>query len=77
MGLFWRRKKEDRFVTLGLNEPSPARVAEQASTPAVKDGGLEPPAALESSRDAVAPVMPDAPPALEPAPTGAAPTPPP
>ncbi|MDT7781144.1 MAG: hypothetical protein QOC99_3656, partial [Acidobacteriota bacterium] len=21
MGLFWRRKKEDRYITLGLNQP--------------------------------------------------------
>jgi fused signal recognition particle receptor len=66
MGLFWRRKKEDRFVTLGLNEPSP---------PAVKEAQLEPPAAPSPSGEA-APVIPPAP-ALEPAPTGAAPTPPP
>src|SRR5215216_4874677 len=31
MGLFWRRKKEDQFVTLGLNEP-PAKKSEEAPT---------------------------------------------
>jgi hypothetical protein len=25
MGLFWKRKKADQFVTLGLNEPAPKR----------------------------------------------------
>jgi fused signal recognition particle receptor len=71
MGLFWRRKKEDRFVTLGLNEP---RATAEAATPPVKEAELEPPAALETPRD-VSPGVPAAQPALEPVPTGAAPTP--
>jgi fused signal recognition particle receptor len=78
MGLFWRRKKEDRFVTLGLNEPSPPARATpaQASTTAVREAELEPPAAAaESPRDAVAPSVPAGLPELEPVPTGAAPTP--
>jgi fused signal recognition particle receptor len=74
MGLFWRRKKEDRFVTLGLNEPSPARVAEQAAVHETKEAKLEPPAAPQQD---AARSVPSAPPALEPATTGAAPTPPP
>jgi fused signal recognition particle receptor len=74
MGIFWRRKKEDRFVTLGLNEPSPpARAAEQTATPGVKEAGLEPPAA--PSQPHTAPSVLPAPPVIEPAPTGAAPTP--
>jgi fused signal recognition particle receptor len=68
---FWRRKKEDRFVTLGLNEPSPAT---RRATTDIEGQGLEPPAA-PSQREA-APSVP-APPTIEPAPTGAAPTPPP
>ena len=28
MGLFWRRKKDDRYITLGLNEPA-AQTAEE------------------------------------------------
>ena len=76
MGLFWKRKKEDRFITLGLNEPSPARAAEQATKADVNEAGLQPPAALLEP-DAVAPAVPTAPPALEAVPTGAAPTPPP
>ncbi|HEV2706532.1 MAG TPA: signal recognition particle-docking protein FtsY [Pyrinomonadaceae bacterium] len=65
---FWRRKKEDRFITLGLNEPpTPAERAQTKDEPR-----LEPPAAP------VAPPVTEtaAPPAtLEPTPTGAAPTP--
>jgi fused signal recognition particle receptor len=65
---FWRRKKEDRFITLGLNEPpTPAERAQ-----AKDETRLEPPAGT------VAPQATEttAPPAtLEPTPTGGAPTP--
>src|SRR5918911_2922246 len=74
MGLFWRRKKEDRFVTLGLNEP--ARATVQASvTEAEEAEGLQTPAAAASQAEAnsTAPALPE----LEPTPTGGAPTPPP
>ncbi|HJQ33449.1 MAG TPA: signal recognition particle-docking protein FtsY [Pyrinomonadaceae bacterium] len=59
---FWRRKKEDRFVTLGLNEPA---------VPAKTESRLEPPAAVETP----SPVPVAVPPAVEPVPTGAPPTP--
>jgi fused signal recognition particle receptor len=63
---FWRRKKEDRFVTLGLNEP--------ASAPAGKAERLEPPDS--AARDAGTPTA-ITPPDIEPVATGAAPAPPP
>ena len=59
---FWRRKKEDRYITLGLNTPAAAEETETASTP-------EPPAAAAETTAAPAP------PALEPTVTGGAPTP--
>jgi fused signal recognition particle receptor len=73
MGLFWRRKNKDRFVTLGLNEP-----AHPAETPAVQTpqetANLQRPAA---PADEITSPIAAAPPPLEPAPTGAQPTPPP
>jgi fused signal recognition particle receptor len=60
---FWRRKKEDRYVTLGLNQPA-------APTEDVK---LEPPAGADAATRAHEPIA--APPAVEPVPTGAAPAP--
>ncbi|HEX8473462.1 MAG TPA: signal recognition particle-docking protein FtsY [Pyrinomonadaceae bacterium] len=79
---FWRRKKEDRFITLGLNEPSatPAvkkedeRAAEPTETREAVSARLEPPAhpATEATLEA-APLSP----AIEPTATGGAPTPPP
>ena len=65
---FWRRKKEDRFVTLGLNEP--------AAPPAEKAERLEPPdsAARDAGTSAPAAALP---PDIEPVATGAAPAPPP
>jgi len=63
---FWRRKKEDRFVTLGLNEP--------AAAPAEKAERLEPPDS--AARDAGTPTA-ATPPDIEPVATGAAPAPPP
>ncbi|HVF26643.1 MAG TPA: signal recognition particle receptor subunit alpha, partial [Pyrinomonadaceae bacterium] len=77
MGLFWRRKKEDRFITLGLNEPSTTTPA--ATEPAQDQGQaattqLEPPAALPSTRpDELLIALP----VIEPTTTGGAPTPPP
>jgi fused signal recognition particle receptor len=71
---FWKRKNKERFVTLGLNEPSP-RDTPQAATPVgMPEQRLETPAALRQTE--TQPAQP-APPILEPAPTGAAPTPPP
>ncbi|MGI8566116.1 MAG: signal recognition particle-docking protein FtsY [Pyrinomonadaceae bacterium] len=77
MGLFWRRKKEDRFITLGLNEPA---TTTPAATELAQGQGqatatqLEPPATSPSTQ-------PDesltALPVIEPTTTGGAPTPPP
>ena len=67
MGLFWRRKGKDQFVTLGLNEPRAAEtpreeVSAVPSESEQKQEHRDEPGALES-------------PALEPVATGAAPTP--
>src|ERR1043166_707947 len=67
MGLFWRRKKEDRFVTLGLSEAA----AEQALEKKEEAAPLEPPAGAPARGATINP------PAVEPVPTGAPPTPPP
>jgi fused signal recognition particle receptor len=76
---FWRRKNKERFVTLGLNEPLPARSAEpQATASDVAGAALERPAAAPPQADTAAPGPPaPSPPVLEPVATGAAPTPPP
>ncbi|HEX8351702.1 MAG TPA: signal recognition particle-docking protein FtsY [Pyrinomonadaceae bacterium] len=69
MGLFWRRKKEDRYITLGLNQPG----AEAAPGESAPESGLEPPAVADAQPGAPEPLA--IPPALEPVPTGAQPTP--
>jgi len=69
---FWRRKKEDRYITLGLNEP----LASAEKEPATSDEAQaqpEPPANL-SATTPTATVTP-APPPLEPIVMGGAPTP--
>ena len=63
---FWRRKKEERFITLGLNEPAPA----PKETPAATGEQLQPPAGAPAD----ARPAPSLPP-LEPTPTGGEPTP--
>jgi fused signal recognition particle receptor len=63
---FWRRKKEDRYITLGLNQPA----GEAAPAGPATEARLEPPAVADA---APAPVA--IPPALEPVPTGGQPTP--
>jgi fused signal recognition particle receptor len=70
MALFWRRKKEDRFVTLGLNQP--ATVEERAETrEETPETRLEPPAGEQAqAREAIATT-----PAVEPVTTGAQPSP--
>lgn len=81
MALFWKRKNKERFVTLGLNEPAAKQTVEQSqaapvqpTAPDQSTAKLEQPAALSQPNNApVAANMP----ALEPASTGAAPTPPP
>jgi fused signal recognition particle receptor len=72
---FWRRTNKDRYITLGLNEPSPAREKEQQRSPQASDAQrLEPPASPSPAR-AATPISPL--PALEPVITGDQPTPPP
>jgi hypothetical protein len=66
---FWRRKKEDRYITLGLNQPGAEAPAEQPGP----EARLEPPAGADGSTQAREPVA--APPAVEPVPTGAQPAP--
>jgi fused signal recognition particle receptor len=73
MGLFWKRKKEDRYVTLGLNQPGAAAPSEEAAPEAKPATGLEPPAAASDAPSAPPPAV--IPPALEPVPTGGQPTP--
>ena len=72
MALFWKRKKEDRYITLGLNQPAAqADEAAPVETPASsrpEAPELASPAAQAS--EAVAP-----PPAIEPVTTGAQPAP--
>jgi fused signal recognition particle receptor len=63
---FWRRKKQEQFISLGLNEPPTAAAEESAPR-------LEPPAAV--TRQVETPAAAAVPPALEPVPTGAPPTP--
>jgi fused signal recognition particle receptor len=60
---FWRRKKQEQFISLGLNEPA-------APEPAP---ALEPPAAVTQRVETPTPAP--VPPDLEPVPTGAPPTP--
>ncbi|MBA3766145.1 MAG: signal recognition particle-docking protein FtsY [Acidobacteria bacterium] len=76
---FWKRTNKERFVTLGLNEPAPARSAveqpQQATPPSGREATLQAPAAPPSPT--AAPSQLSRPPALEPVPTGAVPTPPP
>jgi fused signal recognition particle receptor len=71
MGLFWKRKGGDQFVSLKLNEPSPAteRAAERPRQP---EAPLQPPAEGAQSRMVATPVDLAA---LEPVATGSAPTP--
>ncbi|MDT4898781.1 MAG: fused signal recognition particle receptor [Acidobacteriota bacterium] len=70
---FWKRKNKDRYITLGLNEPSPARAPEQsANAPETAAQTLETPAAL--SQTDITPPSPPLP-ALEPVVTGDQPTP--
>jgi fused signal recognition particle receptor len=72
MALFWRRKKEDRFVTLGLNQPAAAEESTEPKGDAAEPR-LEPPAGSTAAERAREPVAP--PPAVEPVATGAQPDP--
>lgn len=83
MALFWRRKKKDDIITLGLNEPRTTTPAAQteidaaAATPLETNQEsrqrLEPPAAGSASAALTPPAI-IAPPALEPVTTGSAPS---
>jgi fused signal recognition particle receptor len=66
MGLFWKRKSGDQFVSLKLNEPLPEKAG--------RGNESEPPANIreEVSTSTVAPAVASA---LEPVPTGGGPTP--
>jgi fused signal recognition particle receptor len=71
---FWRRKKEDRYITLGLNEPLKPVAHEPATKEDDRAARPEPPANLDAAANTANAPMP-APPALEPTVTGGAPTP--
>ncbi|HEX7316710.1 MAG TPA: signal recognition particle-docking protein FtsY [Pyrinomonadaceae bacterium] len=66
---FWRRKKEDRYITLGLNQPGAEAPAEKIA----EEARLEPPAGADAAARAREPIA--VPPAVEPVPTGAQPAP--
>ncbi len=70
MGLFWKRKSGDQFVSLKLNEPSPAVSVAVEEQPADVARDTKPPV---SHSDPVAASVNSA--AIEPVPTGGAPTP--
>lgn len=70
MGLFWRRKGKDQFVTLGLNEP---RVEQAPREEAVRPQTNSQPS--NQIQEAPAPPPTLELPALEPVPSGAGPTP--
>jgi fused signal recognition particle receptor len=70
---FWRRKKEDRYITLGLNQPSAEPATETAPAQPSAEARLEPPAGADGSMQAREPFA--VPPAVEPVPTGAQPAP--
>jgi fused signal recognition particle receptor len=66
---FWRRKSNDRYITLGLSEPAPPQPKEATDASGAQ---LPPPAApTQPPPAATAPVSP----AIEPTATGGAPTP--
>ena len=71
---FWRRKKEDRYITLGLNEPLTPTEKEAAANTDTTATRPEPPANLSTDSTAAALVTPPTP-ALESTVTGGAPTP--
>ena len=66
MGLFWRRKTGDEFVTLGLNEPKRKDAVDQAIPPSHKPTGGQTESEQTGAQKATA---------IEPVGTGAGPTP--
>jgi fused signal recognition particle receptor len=85
MGLFWKRKSGDQFVSLKLNEPLPVETSEATAekTPEkaiddAKGAALSSPVRDQQSIASTAPTSPASAmsaPALEPVPAGAGPTP--
>ncbi|HEX8459083.1 MAG TPA: signal recognition particle-docking protein FtsY [Pyrinomonadaceae bacterium] len=73
---FWRRKKEDRYITLGLNEPLKPAEREQATDDATM-ARPEPPANLSATKEtaSAAGAGTPAPPRIEPTATGGSPRP--
>src|SRR5436189_4930612 len=71
MGLFWRRKSKDEFVTLGLNEPLPQKLVQEdenstaqtsaGAAPALKAPVEQPPIEPVATGEGPAPVQPDFP----------------
>ena len=76
MGLFWKRKSGDQFVSLKLNEPLPEKTGSNARESA-ETNGSEVDSRIPVTKTATAPqgVTPSAAPTLEPVPTGGAPMP--
>ncbi|MDQ1592294.1 MAG: fused signal recognition particle receptor [Pyrinomonadaceae bacterium] len=72
---FWRRKKEDRYITLGLNEPPKPAEREPATAVGEPAARPEPPANLAATDATASAAATPAPPALEPTVMGGAPTP--
>jgi fused signal recognition particle receptor len=77
MGLFWKRKSGDQFVSLKLNEPLPAKTGTTAAETAETNGSEADSRKPVAKPETAPPVSPAAAisPALEPVPTGAGPTP--
>jgi len=78
MGLFWKRKSGDQFVSLKLNEPLPAKTS-VATEETAKANGAEADSRKPDGKTEASPVGSAAPvtitPSLEAVPTGAGPTP--
>lgn len=78
MGLFWKRKSGEQFVSLKLNEPQPAKTGTTAAETAATNGGEAASRTAESKSETTPPASSTpvtSAPALEPAATGAGPTP--
>jgi len=77
MGLFWKRKSGDQFVSLRLNEPLPEKIASTKVETAEANGSeaysRKPVAKVETAPPVPPPT--EIAPSLEPVPTGAGPTP--
>jgi fused signal recognition particle receptor len=77
MGLFWKRKSGDQFVSLKLNEPLPPKTDAAAETAETngRDPGSRTPVAEPPNKSSGSAGPSTSAPVLEPAPTGAGPTP--